>query len=236
MNPVLALAGSETRILLRNKLVCATALLLPIGLGALIATDGEPGAWGEVVAMQFVFVLLFCVYATATTSIAARRRQLVLKRLRSGELSDPQILAGLLAPLLVMAAAQCLLLLAIAVALGAPLPDRPLALLPAYLFGSVMAASLALATAAFTASAELAQITVAPVFLAALASATWVLSTAPDAVTWLMHLTPGGALADLVRQGWEGGGAALPAIAGLIVWTAIGWEVTKRWFRWEPRR
>ncbi|RKQ87063.1 ABC-2 type transport system permease protein [Solirubrobacter pauli] len=236
MSRVIALAGAEVRILLRNKLVCATALLLPLGLGALIATDGEPGAWGDVVAMQFVFVMLFCVYATATTSLAARRRQLVLKRLRSGELSDLQILAGLLSPLLILAAVQSALLLICAVALGAPLPDRPLTLVPAYVFGSVMAASLALATTAFTASAELAQITVAPVFLAALASATWVLSVTPDAASWLMHLTPGGALADLVRQGWEDGGHLLPPIAGLIVWTGIGYEIAKRRLTWEPRR
>ena len=70
----------------------------------------------------------------------------------------------------------------------------------------------------------------------AIASAGWVLSTAPDGVTFLMHLTPGGALADLVRQGWEDGGNVLAPIAGLLVWTAIGWEVCKRWFRWEPRR
>ena len=44
--------------------------------------------------MQLVLMLLFCVYATATTSLAARKRQLVLKRLRSGELSDAEILDG----------------------------------------------------------------------------------------------------------------------------------------------
>lgn len=125
---VTALAVAEVRILLRNKLVCATALLLPLGLGALIASDGEDGTWGDVVAMQFVMVL------------------------------------------------------------------------------------------------------------AAIASAAWVLATAPDAVTWVMHLTPGGALADLVRQGWERGGQLLPPIAGLLVWTGIGWEITKRWLSWEPRR
>lgn len=236
MNRVLALALSETRILIRNKLVLATALLLPLGLGALIASDGEDGQWGAVVAMQFVFVMLFCVYATATTSLAARRRQLVLKRLRSGELSDPQILAGLLAPLLALAAVQTVTLLTTAVAFGAPLPERPLLLLPAFLFGSAMAGSLALATAAFTASAELAQVTVAPVFFAAIASAAWVLSSGADAATWVMHLTPGGALADLVRQGWDDGGKVLAPLAGLLFWTAIGYEVTKRWFRWEPRR
>lgn len=46
-----ALALSEVRILVRNKLVCATALLLPLGLGALIASDGTDGSWGDVVAM-----------------------------------------------------------------------------------------------------------------------------------------------------------------------------------------
>ena len=105
MTRVLALASSEARLIWRNKLVCATALLLPLGLGALIATDGEEGAWGDVVAMQFTLLLLFCVYATATTSLAARRRQLVLKRLRSGELSDAEILGGLLAPLFALARA-----------------------------------------------------------------------------------------------------------------------------------
>ena len=231
-----ALALSEVRILVRNKLVCATALLLPLVLGTLIASDGTDGGWGDVVAMQFVMVLLFCVYATATTSLAARRRQLVLKRLRSGELSDPQILVGLLAPLLLLAAIQTVLLITCAVAFGAPLPEHPLVLVPAYVFGSVMAASMALATVTFTASAELAQITVAPFFLAAITSAAWVLSAEADAVTWLMHLTPGGALADLVRQGWEDGGHLLPPIAGLLVWTGVGYEISRRWLRWEPRR
>ena len=231
-----ALALSEVRILVRNQLVLATALLLPLGLGALIASDGTDGSWGEVVAMQFVMVLLFCVYATATTSLAARRRQLVLKRLRSGELSDPQILVGLLAPLLILAAVQSVLLITCAVAFGAPLPEHPLVLVPAYVFGSVMAASMALATVAFTASAELAQITVAPFFLAAITSAAWALSAEAGAVTWLMDLTPGGALADLVRQGWEDGGRLLPPIAGLLVWTGVGYAVSRRWLRWEPRR
>ena len=38
-----ALALSEVRILVRNKLVCATALLLPLVLGTLIASDGADG-------------------------------------------------------------------------------------------------------------------------------------------------------------------------------------------------
>ena len=119
-------------------------------------------------------------------------------------------------------------------AFGAPLPGRPLVLLPALVFGSLMSAGMALATAAFTASAELAQVTVTPFFFAAIAGAAWVLST--DSVTVLMQATPGGALADLVRQGWEAGGSAWIAIASLLAWTAVGAAIAKRWFRWEPRR
>jgi ABC-2 type transport system permease protein len=234
MTRVLTLASAEGRLIWRNKLVCATALLLPLGLGALIATDGQPGAWGDVVAMQFTLLLLFCIYSTATTSLAARRRQLVLKRLRSGELSDAEILGGLLAPLFALALLQAVVLGACAVAFGAPLPNRPLMLLPALVFGGLMSAGMALATAAFTASAELAQVTVTPFFFAALAGAAWVLST--DSVTVLMQATPGGALADLVRQGWEDGGSPWVAIAFLLAWTAVGAAIAKRWFRWEPRR
>lgn len=236
MNRVVALAISEVRILIRNKLVLATALLLPLGLGAYIASQGDGDRWGNVIAMQMLFVLMFGIYATATTSLAARRRQLVLKRLRSGELSDMQILSGLLAPLLLLAVVQAVLLVICAVAFGAPLPDNPLPVVLSLVFGSVMSASFALATVAFTASAELAQVTVMPFFLAAMASAIWVLSVEVEAVTTLMHLTPGGALADLVRQGWEDGGELLPPIAGLVLWAGLGYEATKRWFRWEPRR
>ena len=104
--------------------------------------------------MQLVLLLLFCVYATATTSLAARRRQLVLKRLRSGELSDAEILTGLLAPLYALALVQSALLLTVAVAFGAPLPDRPWLLVPGLGLGALMSAAAALATAAFTASAS----------------------------------------------------------------------------------
>ncbi len=113
MNRVLTLARAETRILLRNRLVAATGVLLPLLIGLFIGSTNTNGAWGDIVAMQLVLMLLFCVYATATTSLAARKRQLVLKRLRSGELSDAEILVGLLAPLFVLALAQTVILVAV---------------------------------------------------------------------------------------------------------------------------
>jgi ABC-2 type transport system permease protein len=233
MNRVLTLARAETRILLRNRLVASTGLLLPLLLGLFIASTNSGGAWGDIVAMQLVLMLLFCVYATATTSLAARKRQLVLKRLRSGELGDAEILTGLLAPLFLLALAQSVILVLCTIAFGAPLPGRPWLLVPAIVLGAVMSAAFALATAAFTASAELAQITVTPVFFAAIAGATWVISADGDsAVKLLAH---GGALAALARGAWDGGGMPLLACAALLGWTAIGAAIARRFFRWEPR-
>jgi ABC-2 type transport system permease protein len=233
MTRVLALARSEVRILFRNTLVGSMALLLPLAIGGFMATTGDDDSWGGVVAMQLTLLLLFCVYGTATTSLAARKRQLVLKRLRSGELSDGEILVGLLLPLFVLALAQSVILVACTVALGAPLPPRPWLLLPAVVLGSAMSASIALATAAFTASAELAQITITPFFFAAIAGATWVV--AGDGVNVAQLLAPGGALAALARGAWEGGGLPLLACAALLAWTAAGAAVARVYFRWEPR-
>lgn len=233
MSRVLILARAETRILLRNRLVAATGVLLPLLIGLFIASSNKDGAWGDIVAIQLVMMLLFCVYATATTSLAARRRQLVLKRLRSGELSDAEILAGVLAPLFALALAQAVILLLCTVAFGAPLPSRPWLLAPALVLGAAMSAAVALATAAFTASAELAQITVTPFFFAAIAGATWVISA--EGETILKVLAPGGALAALARAAWDGGGMPLAACAALVAWTAAGWLVARRFFRWEPR-
>ena len=107
-------------------------------------------------------------------------------------------------------------------------------LVPAYVFGSVMAASMALATVAFTASAELAQITVAPFFLAAITSAAWVLSAEAGAVSADDHA---GRRARRPRPpGLGGRRPPLPPIAGLLAWTGVGYAVSTRWLRWEPRR
>jgi ABC-2 type transport system permease protein len=234
MNRVLTLARSEVRILMRNTLVGSMALLLPLAIGVFMALTGTEDRWGNVAAMQLTLMLLFCVYGTATTSLAARKRQLVLKRLRSGELSDGEILVGLLLPLFVLALLQSVILVACTVAFGAPLPPRPWLLVPAVVLGSAMSAALALATAAFTASAELAQITITPVFFAAIAGATWVIST--DGVSVLKLFAPGGALAALARGAWDGGGMPLLACVALLAWTGAGALVARRFFSWEPNR
>jgi ABC-2 type transport system permease protein len=232
------LTASELRLMWRNRLVATVALVLPLGMGAWLALGGnadDAKGWAVIGALQILLMLLLTVYATATTAIAARRQQLVLKRLRSGEIPDGAILAGLLAPVLLVALVQTVLLLAMAVAAGATMPSTPLLLVPAVVLGALMCAAAALATTRWTTSAEMAQVTTMPFFFGAIAGGIWVLTSDDPGVLGL--LAPGGALADLVREAWTGGGefGVVPALGALVLWILVGAALAGSGFRWEPR-
>ena len=235
---VLALAGSEVRLLVRNRLVAFTALLIPLATAAgFAATDlryGDGGAGGTV-AFMVLTMLLLTVYISVTTAVASRRSGLVLKRLRSGETPEWAILAGLLLPTLVLSVVQSLLIAGMFVAFGAALPEHPAVVFGAAVAGALVCAAFALATTRVTASAETAQVTTMPFFFAALAGAFWIVTKPVGDATTLMMINPGGAIMQLMRGGWDGGGDLLPAAGALVVWIVLGYEVAKRTFRWEPR-
>jgi ABC-2 type transport system permease protein len=234
---ILALAGSEVRLLLRNRLVASTALLIPLATAAgIAATDIRYGdGWGGTVAFMVLSMLLLTVYISATTAVAARRSGLVLKRLRSGETPEWAILVGMLLPTLALSAIQSVLIAGMFLAFGAELPENPLIVFGAAVAGAVLCAAFALATTRVTATAEMAQLTTMPFFFAALAGAFWIVTKPVDDATTLMMINPGGAVMHLIRGGWDGGGDLLPAFSALVVWIALGYEVAKRTFRWEPR-
>lgn len=235
---ILALAGSEVRLLVRNRLVASTALLIPLataaGFGASGIRYGE--GWGGTVAFMVLTMLLLTVYVSATTAVAARRSGLVLKRMRSGETPEWAILAGMLLPTVGLAVIQSVLIGGMFVAFGADLPEQPLLVLAGAVGGSALCAAFALATTRITATAEMAQMTTMPFFFAALAGAFWITSTPVDEATTLMLINPGGAIMHLIQAGWDGGSAhTLTAAAALVSWTAVGYELARRTFTWEPR-
>lgn len=235
---ILALAGSEVRLLWRNRLVASTAVLIPLATAAGFAASGMrygEGGWGGTIAFMVLSMLLLTVYIAATTAVAARRSGLVLKRLRSGETPEAAILAGMLLPTIVLSVVQSLLIGGMFVAFGADLPDQPLLVLAAAVGGAALCAAFALATTRVTATAEMAQVTTMPFFFAALAGAFWILTKPVGEATTLMLINPGGAIVQLVRSGWDGGGDALIAIAALVVWIVLAIDVARRTFRWEPR-
>ncbi|MGW3725225.1 ABC transporter permease, partial [Streptomyces sp. NPDC000851] len=91
-----ALARAELTLLVRSRATLVTAVLVPLLLPLSVrsAIDGMDLAdagltVGTVLLPAAVgFALLFAVYAALTSAYVVRREELVLKRLRTGELHD----------------------------------------------------------------------------------------------------------------------------------------------------
>ncbi len=235
----LVLATAELLMLLRSPLAVGNAVLCPLALGVgflLLAEDAGKGTGGDAAAMQLLLLLGFAPYVGATTTLAARRHELVLKRLRTSALSGAGILAGLLAPFAVLVVVQAAILCAVTVTLGDEPPVRwwPFAL--AVGAGTVLAAALAFVTAAVTPVPELAQLTTAPVFFALFGGGIWLMDAGE--ATWPMRMVPGVPIAELARSAWSAAPpvqAAAPLLA-VTVLSALSVALAARTFRWEPRR
>lgn len=245
-----ALGRAELTLLVRNRTALFTALVIPVmltvvantvvsemdlsGTGLSVGTVLLPGAIG--------FVLLFAVYSNLVGTYVVRREELVLKRLRTGEAGDGEILAGAALPSVVIAFVQCVLLaVGGAVLLELAPPEAPGLLILGLLLGLLLTVTAAAATAAYTNTAEAAQMTPMPLMLVSfmLSGVLVPLETYPDQLDTAAGFLPFTPVMDLVRAGWTGGmdaAQALQAVGVAVAWTALaGWAVRGR-FRWEPRR
>ncbi|WP_435879368.1 ABC transporter permease [Streptomyces tirandamycinicus] len=245
-----ALGRAELTLLVRNRTALFVALLMPVAMvGALRGTLGgmdlsEAGlSLGEALMTGGVgTVLILVVYLNLTSALVARREELVLKRLRTGEVSDTEILAGTALPAAALALAQSALVVAAGVALlGADGPRRPELLVAGTLLGTVVMAALAAATSAITRTVESAQITTLPLFMvSAGGSGLFIpLDLLPDRVASVCELLPLTGVMRLVEAGVGGGadaGRLTGAALGALAWTVISVFAVRRWFRWEPRR
>ncbi|TLQ48340.1 ABC transporter permease [Streptomyces marianii] len=245
-----ALGRAELILLVRNRTALFVALLMPVAMvGALRGTLGGMDLAGAGLSIAEALmtggvgmVLILVVYLNLTSAFVARREELVLKRLRTGEVSDTEILAGTALPAAALALAQSVLVVAAGVVLlGADAPRRPELLVVGALLGTVVMTALAAATSAITRTVESAQITTLPLFMvSAGGSGLFIpLDVLPDRVASVCELLPMTGVMRLVEAGVGGGadaaqltGAALNALA----WTAISVFAVRRWFRWEPRR
>ncbi|MET7618887.1 ABC transporter permease [Streptomyces sp. NPDC005408] len=245
-----ALGRAELTLLVRNRSALAVALFVPVAMiGAIKASldpldPEEAGMSVPEAAMTggIGMTLIMVVYTNLVSAYTARREALVLKRLRTGEASDPEILTGIALPAAVLALAQCaVMVVAGVVLLRLKVPVRPELLVAGVLVGMVLLSALAAATSAYTRTVESAQITTLPVFLVSMiGSGLFIpLEVLPQKMASLCELLPMTGVVQLVRAGWLGGaqtydllGAALNALA----WTVLAVFAVVRWFRWEPRR
>ncbi|MEU1181776.1 ABC transporter permease [Streptomyces sp. NPDC005820] len=245
-----ALARAELTLLGRSKSTLVTAVLMPLVLPlsfANVINDMDVEDVGLTTGLVLVpaaigFSLLFGVYSALTAIYTARREELVLKRLRIGELRDAEILGGSALPVLTTALVQSLVLVAgSTVVLHIPAPKAPQLAVLGLLLGLVMCAALGAVTAALTRSVESAQITTAPfVLVSVIGSGVSVpLEMLPDRAASFCELLPLSPVITLIRSGWTGDLSAyeaLGAISTALAWTVLAVFAVRRWFRWEPRR
>jgi ABC-2 type transport system permease protein len=245
-----ALARAELTLLGRNRSAVVTALLMPLALPFSVrpAVDqmdlkAEGLSVGTVMLTAATgFSFLFSVYTALVSSFVARREELVLKRLRTGELGDVEILTGTALPAVCVGLAQSLVLsVGFVLLLDSGAPRAPYLTVLGVLSGLVLCAALAALTASFTRTVESAQVTALPlVFVSMMGSGIAIpAGVLPDRLASVCELLPLSPAVRLVSGGWTGRlGAyeALGAVATALAWTVLAVFAVRRWFRWEPRR
>jgi ABC-2 type transport system permease protein len=245
-----SLARAELTLLGRSKGTLVAALFVPLVLPLSVRSAAEEMDLAEagltpgtvVLPAAVGFSLLFAVYSALVGVFVVRREELVLKRLRTGELRDAEILGGSALPAVLIGLAQCLVLtVACAVLLDMSAPSAPHLAVLGLLLGLVLCAGLAAVTAGFTRTGESAQVTPMPLMIVSmLGSGMFVpLELFPDQLASVCELLPLTPVVTLVRGGWTGDLSAyeaLGALATAVAWTLLAVFAVRRWFRWEPRR
>jgi ABC-2 type transport system permease protein len=251
----LALAGAETRLLLRNRTAVVNSVLLPLFFVALVPITGMggDGPLGPRLAVTSIGVtLVFLTYYNLVTTFVARREELVLQRMRTGELTDAEVLLGTAVPTLLVTVVQVVLVAVGVVALGywsAPV-DVVLPLV-ALVGGGALMVVLAAVSTSFTRTVEAAQFTTMPLVLTAtmLSGLLIPLADFPGQLAHVARFLPLTPVIELSRLGlvgetWDGQAvdtagawAASPlALAVLAGWLVGGAILARVVFRWAPRR
>jgi ABC-2 type transport system permease protein len=248
-----ALAAAETRLLARNRTAVVNSVLMPLLLVGFVAVVGGDGMLGvDLLVAAAGFTLVFLTYYNLVTTYVARREDLVLQRMRTGELTDAEVLAGTAVPTLLVTAVQIgLVAVGVAVLGRSTAPVDPLLPVLAVLFGAAVMVVLATASTVFTRTPESAQITTLPVVMGAtaLSGLFFPLSVLPEGLATVARLLPLTPVVELLQLGvagrtWDGEvvagaelwWAALAPLGVLLAWVAIAGFATARWFRWAPRR
>ncbi len=244
LRQVLAQAGMEARLMLRNGEQVLLAVVIPVVVlvgavrgAARVGIDFTGSADGAAaVDVLTPGVLALAVMSTAFTSLAIatgfERRYGVLKRLGAAPLSRGSLLAGKIGALLAVEVLQFAVIGGVGLALGWSPDVSLLGVVAAAVLGTAAFAALGMLMAG-TLRAEATLAAANLVYLLLLAGGAVVLPADAygglgDVVRWL----PSGALGEAVRTACDGG-VAWRDLAVLLGWAVVGSAATARWFRWE---
>ncbi|MDO5494891.1 MAG: ABC transporter permease [bacterium] len=255
---VTAIALAEVKLLLRNRVVLATAVLLgPAMAGFFVFLNREFAESAifmtYVVNLVFVFGALLALFYNLTTIFVTRREERVFKRLATGEATYGEALAATSAPSVVIFVGQ-VVLAGVAAAFFAPMPswDNPLLVVLAMVLVIVCFVSLAAWHTSFTSTSEGAQYTTLPAFIGFMlfSGIGFPTSMMPDVMGRIAEFTPLHAASELILLGMSGENqmaevhsgfadsmaAGLFPLAVLAGWTVAGVVLARMFMRFEPRR
>ncbi len=237
---VLAQAGMEARLMLRN----GEQLLLAVVIPVIVLIGGVRGS--DEIGLEFSRpavdvltpgVLALAVMSTAFTALAIatgfERRYGVIKRLGASPLSRTGLLVGKILALLLVELLQIAVIAPVGLVLGWEPDISVLGAVLAVVAGTAAFAGLGLALAgSLRAEATLAAANL--VYLLLLAGGAVVLPMSAygdfgDVVRWL----PSGALGNAMREALGDATIAWRELAVLAGWAAAGAVATARTFKWE---
>ncbi|KQB83324.1 ABC transporter permease [Corynebacterium oculi] len=239
---IMSLGRAEFRQLLRNRTLMGMMLLPLAPVLMLYKTNADDPSAGAAASTDLLiqFVLLFGVYYPVLSITAARRDEKVLKRLRVGELTDPDILVSLSAPAILSSLTVIALGAAGLLLLGSPLPDHPGPVVVAVVLGIPLVWGMALLTSIVTPTAEAAQMTSMPVMILIMLSAGFTRVLFPETLSEAIGYTPFAAGSDLLHLGWgesimQSEGFLRPVLV-LSAWTLLCCWAAVRYMKWENDR
>jgi ABC-2 type transport system permease protein len=242
-----ALFKAELTLLSRNSVVVGTSVAVPIAIAIFVVVRSDDGGvtgagWSLPVSMLLLLMFGMSVYMTTTLALTARREDLYLKRLRSGEASDMVVLIGVLSPVILIGVLQCLLVVGVVALAGSTTPANPWLLLLAIILGITLAVTAGIATTGLVGSTQQADMASVPFFVVLLATGYWAGTSGAAGPSLAQSLSPGGAVFDVVRHAYDRGAGPLDgfthAVRGLGVlaaWALFAMVTVRRFFRWEPR-
>jgi ABC-2 type transport system permease protein len=236
-------ARMEVRLLVRNGEQLLLALVIPLLLllgGAESGKVVDLGS-GRRIDVLTPGVIALAVMSTSFTSLAIatafERRYGVLKRLGASPLSRTGLLLGKVLSLLVVEAAQLLVICAVGLVLGWHSHGGVLAVGAVLLLvaaGTAAFASLGLLMAGtLRAEATLAAANLVYVVLLVAGAVVVPLSSYPAWLHPIVSALPSGALAEGLREVCSGAPLAWWRVGVLVVEAAVAAVLTARTFRWE---
>lgn len=246
--PFGALLHHEVRLLAREPAPVIWAVALPLiaaVVTALVPALGVRHDYLQGLSFAQVYQPVLVLFTSSTlalqvlpTIVTQYREYGVLRRLRTTPVPPWQLLAAVVSLVLGVSLLMGGLLVAVPAALGVPVPGNVAAFVLMSVLATVSLLSVGALLCGVTPSTRVA--TGIGGFVAActwFAAGMWVpKAVLPPGVTAIADLTPGGAAAEGMLRALSGGGPDLSQIAVLLVWTAVGFGVAARTFRFEAAR